>query len=124
MNKLRLLPVLIFGLLAVFVVSCKKDDDKLSGGTGNTDLQVYAVNANQEPIAGALVALYSSEADRDAQTNSISSGTTGNNGFVFFGDLSSLTYYVTVTKELKSGKGDTGVPIKDKEQSALTVVLP
>lgn len=128
MNKLRLLPVLIFGLLAVLVFSCKKDDDKTSGGTGNTDLQVYAVDANQNPIAGAMVTLYVTESDRDAQSNGTNSGLTGGNGFVYFSELTSLTYYVTVVKDFGSGvvktaKADTGVPIKEKEQSAITVVL-
>ncbi len=127
MNKLRLLPVLLFALLVVLVTSCKKEDDKLNGGTGNTDLQVYVFNANSTPTSGAIVSLYTSQADRDAGTSLVNSGVTGQKGFVYFSDLPTFTYYVSVSYNngatIKTGKSDTGVPIKEKEQSALTVVL-
>ncbi len=129
MNKLRFVPVLVFSLLVVLLVSCKKDKEDLSnGGTGHTDLQVYAVDSTEKPIKDAIVNLYSSQADRDAGTNSINSSLTGTNGFVYFSELGSVVYYVTVIKNYDSGvtktaKSDTGVPIKEKGQTAITVVL-
>ena len=128
MNKLRLLPVLFFTLLIVLVSSCKKEDDVLNGGTGNTDLQVYVVNSKVAPISGAFVSLFVSKAARDANSNPINAGVTGEKGFVYFSELDPITYYVLVTYNngisgAKTGKSDTGVPIKEKEQSALTVVL-
>ncbi len=128
MNKLRLLPILIFGLLAVFVVSCKKRDENPTTGTGNTDLQVYVVNSSEAPIVGASVNLYTSLSDRDAGTNPANTSLTGAKGFAYFSELAPATYYVTVVKDYGSGvvktdSGDTGVPIKEKEQSAITIVL-
>ncbi|HVD97065.1 MAG TPA: hypothetical protein VNB90_02600 [Cytophagaceae bacterium] len=128
MNQSKLLPFLIFGFLAVFVFSCKKDNPTPGDGTGYTDLQVYAVDANEQPIEGALVQLYSSEADRAADNNSVYAGLTGSHGFAYFSKLPPITFYASVKKDfgsgnVKTGTGDTGVPIKSKEQSAITVEL-
>lgn len=127
MNKLRLLPFLIFGLAAVLIVSCKKKEENPNGGTGYTDLQVYVVNTDKEPISGASVALYATKADQDAGTNSFKVSPTGTKGFVYFSELGIATYYITVSKVVNSmivtAKADTGIPIKGKAQSAVTVVL-
>jgi hypothetical protein len=128
MNKLRFVPVLVFSIAVVLFASCKKDKDRVDGGTGNTDLQVYAVDSTEKPIKDAVVYLYTSQADRDAAANSVNSSLTGTNGFVYFSELASTIYYVSVSKRfdsgaLKTGVADTGVPIKDKGQTAITVVL-
>jgi hypothetical protein len=128
MNKLRFVPVLVFSLVIILVVSCKKNKDNVNGGTGNTDLQVYAVDSTEKPIQGAVVSIYYSQADRDAGTNSINSSLTGTEGFVYFSNIGAVLYYVSVVKHYDSGvtktaKGDTGVPIKYQGQTALTVVL-
>ncbi len=128
MNKLRFVPVLVFSIAVVLFVSCKKNKDRVDGGTGNTDLQVYAVDSTEKPIKDEIENLNTSQADRDAAANSIKSSLTGTEGFVYFSELSSLTYYVSVTKRFDSGAiktaaSDTGVPIKDKGQTAITVVL-
>ena len=128
MNKLRLLPVLLVALLVVLVTSCKKSEDPINGGTGNTDLQVYVLNSGNLPTSGAIVSLYTSQAARDAGTGSVNAGVTGSKGFVYFSELDPITYYVSVSYlnglgSLQSGISDTGVPIKEKNQSAVTVVL-
>ena len=127
MNKIRLIPVLTVGLLVVLIFSCKKNKNAPSGGTGKTDLQVYVLNSNQQVVSGAVVSLYTSKSDRDAGTNAINSQTTSTKGFIYFSEVSAVTYYVSVTKQsgttTESGNGDTGVPIKSNEQTALTVVI-
>lgn len=127
MNRIRLIPVLTFALLAVLIFSCKKNKNDPSGGTGNTDLQVYVLNSSQQVVSGAVVSLYTSKSDRDAGTNAINSQTTSAKGFIYFSGISAVTYYVSVTKQsgnaTESGNGDTGVAIKTNEQTALTVVI-
>ena len=128
MNKLRFVPVLVFSLVVILLGSCKKNKDRIDGGTGNTDLQVYAVDSTEQPIKDAIVNLYATQADRDAGTNSVKSSLTGTEGFVYFSELGSQVYYVSVFKHYDSGltqtaKADTGIPIKDKGQTAVTVVL-
>ncbi len=128
MNKIRLISSLTIAVVLGFMSSCNKDkDDAAPSGTGNTDFQVYVTNNNNQLIDSAVVSLYASLSDRDAGTNVINSGSTGIQGFVFFSELSSTKYYVSVSATdnalTKSGKGDTGIPIKEKDQSAITVIV-
>ncbi len=123
MNKIRLVPVLAFALLVVTISSCKKNEEKPYGGTGNTDLQVYVLNSNHKLISGASVSLFKSQANRDSGTKAINAGFTGAKGFVYFSELAPTTYYVSVKKGSKKGVGDTGVQILASGQSAITVVI-
>jgi hypothetical protein len=129
MNKIRLVPILTFALLVVLIASCKKSNNDPSGGTGNTDLQVYVLDSDQQVVQGALVSLYTSASDRNAGTNVVGSQITGTSGFIYFSKISPLTYYVSVIKHsatsstTETGNADTGVPIKSQEQTALTVVI-
>jgi hypothetical protein len=127
MNKIRLVSILTFALLVVLISSCKKSTHDPSGGTGNTDLQVYVLDSSQQVVQGALVTLYLSASDRDAATNVAYTQVTGTSGFIYFSKISATTYYVSVIKHsgntTKTGTADTGIPIKYQEQTALTVVL-
>jgi hypothetical protein len=113
----------------MLLASCKKDKDESNEGTGNTDLQVYAVDSTGTPIKNAIVNIYLSQADRDANTNSINTSLTGTEGFAYFSQLASVVYYVSVIKHYDSnnvvtkGAVDTTLPIKNKDQTAVTVVL-
>ncbi len=128
MNKIRLVPVLAFALLIVLFSSChNKKNDAPYGGTGNTDLEVFVLDSNQQLVVGAAVSLFKSKADRDAGTNAIHSDVTGSKGFAYFSKITPTVYYFSAMKNYnsttKTGKGDTGVSIKESEQTAATVVL-
>ena len=129
MNKIRFVSLFVLAVLVVSVSSCNKNKNEpsASGGTGYTDLQVYVLDVNEKLVEGAFVSLYTSQSDRDAGTNAIGSDITGPKGFIYFSKVQPLIYYVSVVKNsggtLETGKGDTGVPIKQQEQSALTVVI-
>jgi hypothetical protein len=126
MNKIRLVPVLAFALLVVLVSSCSKDNEAPFGGTGNTDLQVYVLNSNQQLMEDATVTLFKTKSNRDAGIGAINAGVTGPSGFVYFSELEPSVYYIAARKDgasAKTGKGDTGVPIGESQQSAVTIVL-
>lgn len=131
MKQLNYFSLIILLFVASFgVVSCKKNSEKRDGvGTGTTDLQVYVLNSESNLVSGAVVNLYTSESARDAESGAIKTYVTSGNGIGYFGDLEVLKYYVSVRKtfengDVKIGKSDTGISIKEKEESAITITLP
>ncbi len=121
MNKLTRLSLILL-VLPIVLFSCKKDKDNL-GSSAFTAFKVYVVDGNGNAVEGALVTIYDNESNRDAKVNSIYQKTTRSEGYASFTEIEAITYFVSVQKENLSGEGDTAVPIKSLDETAITVVL-
>lgn len=113
-------------LLAIITMSFTARAEFDWWGWFDTDLEVYVVDINGNPVGGAKLTLYKSKEDYVKEENAIGEAEyTNKEGIGLFTKLEPTVYYIVARKDKKDNSGKSPIisKLSEGDTNKITVVI-